>query len=1075
MFVCNYFRSIFIKPILCSLTLIFTCTAIQAKQTVQVGIYDFKPLVYQDQTGKPQGIYVDLLERIAKMEGWDLAYVHSNWSQCLERLEKGKIDLLTAILKSPQREKRFDFNQVPVLSTWGQLYTASGLRIENFRDLEGKRIAVVKKGYFYPKLKQYLREFTVEADFVEVDNYSQVFHLIHRGKVEACSAERVTGLQAEKDFNIQKSPLIYNHKKFLFASPEGDHRFLKLIDKHLESFKAQDGSVYEETLEKHLFENKIVKYIPVWLKWLLLTVSVIAICFLVFNHYLRKLVRSQTARIRKNEKGLKLTLNAIGDAVISTDINGNISRMNPVAENLTGWTYQESRGQPLSEVFKIINSISRKPCNSPVQEVLKTGQIQGLANHTSLIDKEGWEYQIADSASPIQDEQGNITGMVLVFRDVTEKYQQEEALKRHIHDLGERIKELKCLYGITELIEKNDMSVEEIIQGTADLIPPSWQYPEITCARIMFRGKEYLTANFKETIWKQSQNIFAHGEAAGTIEVCYLQEKADIDEGPFLKEERSLINAIAKRLGRFIESRDAKEALIEAKQDFEAIFNNSQVGIMLLRGGRILFRGNQRLADILGYSSPDEMLGISMRQIHLNEESFQEFGRLFYYTLDQGEQIQIEYQLRKKDGSPIWCSLSGKALNSDDIEHGVIWVVDELESRKAMEHDLLTAKESAESANKVKSEFLANMSHEIRTPLNGVIGMLQLLQSTELNDEQKEYIEMAFNSSKRLQRLLSDILDLSKIEADKLEVKEEEFVLSELLQSIQDIFSQEAKKNGNTISVHPDDELPLLLIGDSTRLTQILFNLVGNANKYTSGGQIEVHVNNLPVQDSNSCCLLLSVSDTGKGIPDDRLDEIFETFTQANEGESIYTRQYDGVGLGLPLVKRLINLMGGNASIVSQEGQGTTVYVNLTFRIPDQQQPESTRDAISYGFEQNKYKVLLAEDDQTTQLIIQRLLEEKGFDVKVVGDGQQVLSELAKDKFDCLLMDVRMPKLDGVEATKKIRTSRDSFNNIPIIALTAYAMTGDKEKFLEAGMDDYIAKPLNKDELISVLRRNLSI
>ena len=304
------------------------------------------------------------------------------------------------------------------------------------------------------------------------------------------------------------------------------------------------------------------------------------------------------------------------------------------------------------------------------------------------------------------------------------------------------------------------------------------------------------------------------------------------------------------------------------------------------------------------------------------------------------KQIQIEYQLKRKDGTPVWCSLSGKALDPADLDQGVIWVLDELESRKSLENDLIQAIELSEASNRAKSEFLANMSHEIRTPLNGIMGMLQVMQATDLDQEQQEYVEMATKSSKRLARLLNDILDLTKIEADKLEISEDVFSLPEAMQSIKDIFAHVARENENTLETDHDPVLPEKLIGDSTRLTQILFNLVGNATKYTRQGRIEVHVDPLPRTKDNICRVLFTISDTGPGIPDDKMDKVFETFTQAgNSSLSPYTRQYEGAGLGLPLVKRLVKLMRGSLAVDSCEGNGTSVYVSLPFHLQGLAEP----------------------------------------------------------------------------------------------------------------------------------------
>jgi signal transduction histidine kinase len=377
--------------------------------------------------------------------------------------------------------------------------------------------------------------------------------------------------------------------------------------------------------------------------------------------------------------------------------------------------------------------------------------------------------------------------------------------------------------------------------------------------------------------------------------------------------------------------------------------------------------------------------------------------------LTQGEQIQVEYQLKRKDGTPVWCSLSGKALNPADLAQGVIWVVDELESRKALEQDLIAAKEISETANRAKSEFLANMSHEIRTPLNGIMGMLQLMQTTQLDTEQEEYIQMAVQSTRRLNRLLTDILDLSRIEAGKMEIREEEFRPDEVLQSLRDIFLQICQQNNNQLFIGWDHTLPATLVGDNTRLLQILFNLVGNAVKYTENGEVNVQAVPLPPKEQGRVTILFTVEDTGPGVPENMIDQIFETFKQAHYKVSPYSRQYEGAGLGLPLVKRLVNLMDGNMSFSSQEGTGTTVYVSLPFKNPDSLlkkfEPNEAEDKATSV---TGVHILLVDDDLVTQRHISVLLEKLGFEVSIAEDGHKALSALEKNHYDCILMDVRM-------------------------------------------------------------------
>jgi CheY-like chemotaxis protein/anti-sigma regulatory factor (Ser/Thr protein kinase) len=306
-----------------------------------------------------------------------------------------------------------------------------------------------------------------------------------------------------------------------------------------------------------------------------------------------------------------------------------------------------------------------------------------------------------------------------------------------------------------------------------------------------------------------------------------------------------------------------------------------------------------------------------------------------------------------------------------------------------------------------------------------------------------------------------------------MDIREEAFDLGGVMQSIEDIFTQVARGNGNALRIRKAGRIPEKLYGDSTRLTQVLFNLVGNACKYTQQGSVDVAAAPLPSSEEGSCRILFTVSDTGPGIADEKLEKVFEQFTQARDEGSCYSREFEGAGLGLPLARRLVDLMGGTMSIDAGVGEGTVFYVSLPFRIQEGAGlGTGSRQGGQESSQGRMLKVLLADDDPATQLQVQRLLEKQGMTVRVAPDGEQVLADLAVDGFDCILMDVQMPVLDGLEATRRIRSSRGSFRDIPIIALTAFAMSGDRERFLAAGMDDVIAKPVDLAELLEVVHRH---
>ena len=479
--------------------------------------------------------------------------------------------------------------------------------------------------------------------------------------------------------------------------------------------------------------------------------------------------------------------------------------------------------------------------------------------------------------------------------------------------------------------------------------------------------------------------------------------------------------------------------------------------------GRFVY-SNAKNVTLHGYDTLDEFLQVNLHELDVPENEVLLAER--FRKIAEKKEARFESWHYRKDGSRFPLEILAQEIEWEG-RSAILSIASDISERKHIEEHLIQTKEAAEAANQAKSEFLANMSHEIRTPLNGVMGMLQLLQTTPITDEQLDYVESAVKASKRLTRLLSDIIDLSRIEADKLNFIMEPFDFRDIMDGMAHLFGPSAKEKNLDFRLKINPEIPSVLKGDTVRLQQVLSNLVGNAIKFTDKGYVELESNPLPSRNSDEYRVLFSVADTGVGIPDDQVHLLFRPFCLVSQG---YTRKFQGAGLGLAICKRLAELMGGHIAIESESGKGTTVYFCATFKLTESvDRVKTISDALRKC--KSHFSILIVEDDQVNQMYIARLVEKLGRNSISVGDGRQALSALKDEQFDLILMDVQMPVMDGVEATKRIRDGEagEENANIPIIALTAYAMSGDKELFLKAGMDGYLAKPLEKEALMEEL------
>ncbi len=433
-------------------------------------------------------------------------------------------------------------------------------------------------------------------------------------------------------------------------------------------------------------------------------------------------------------------------------------------------------------------------------------------------------------------------------------------------------------------------------------------------------------------------------------------------------------------------------------------------------------------------------------------------------ALSAGHGLNQEILHTRKDGRTYWASLSiTPAFDEEGKLHRWIGIASDATRQRREQEQLQQAKEAAEDANQVKSEFLANMSHEIRTPMNAIIGMAELALDTGLDEEQREYVGTILDSAENLSSLLNDIIDLSKIEARKLSIEIVAFDLKELLGALIKAFSFQAKHVDCELKLHIEDNMPQFVYGDPTRIRQVIANLVGNAIKFTTDGTVTVTAS-VKRKSKHRTRIAIAVDDTGIGISEEKLSQIFEAFTQA---DSSITRRFGGTGLGLTISQQLVELMGGKLRASSKLGEGSTFTFELSLKpsepitkTPVEEQNGETLRSLS---------VLVTDDNRANRSLARRILEKAGHEAAESADGQQTLEMLRTSQFDAVLMDVQMPEMDGLETTALIRQRADIQPQPYVIAVTAHAMKGDRERCIAAGMDAYITNPLRSRQLLALM------
>ncbi|MEN7972604.1 MAG: transporter substrate-binding domain-containing protein [Verrucomicrobiota bacterium] len=520
------------------------------------------------------------------------------------------------------------------------------------------------------------------------------------------------------------------------------------------------------------------------------------------------------------------------------------------------------------------------------------------------------------------------------------------------------------------------------------------------------------------------------------------------------------------KLRKMVETRTQQYAKSEERLRY--FFENSPDPIYILDREGAIIAANSRACKFLKMEK-NELLTKTVYDIVPPEfhPSVDDNMRMWF----SGELKQCEGISMASDQSVTPVELAGKLIELDQQPALQLHARD-ITLHKEAEEKMREAKEmaeqarlAAEGASQAKSEFLANMSHEIRTPLNGIVGMVQILSETPLSSEQVNYTETILHSTSSLLKIINHVLDISKVEAGQMDIRNSPINLRELCDEIHLRFSPQAEQKGINLTCSCHNETPSWVIADEVLVKQVLANLIGNATKFTHKGSVALHIE-CRKKDSTNTDLLFTVIDTGIGIPEEQQAIIFDKFTQVDGSAK---RMYGGTGLGLAISKKLVELMGGEIGMTSSQEKGSTFFFNLTLQQTDPL--VATRKPKAATANRPDTRILLVEDNKVNQTVAKAILRKVGFLVDVAENGKDAIQQIQNKDYNIVLMDCQMPIMDGFEATSRIRAMDGDIAKIPIIAITAHAMKDDKRKCLESGMDDYLSKPFNRQELINIVNK----
>lgn len=948
------------------LIILFTGSPTAFATSLKVGIYQNHPKVFVDEKGTPKGFLVDVMNEIAKREGWTVEYIHGTWNENIEKLENFEIDVLLDVSFSEERARRFRLNQIFVIDDWIEIFVPSNSPLESVLGLEGKRVAVLEGSIQEEFIRQEVKsKFNINFDVVSFADYASTVDALNKTHVDVIVASRFFYFSKERENNIWPSSLILRPSYTFFAFPKNQKdEVVMAFDNHMMDLKNDSESAYYSSIKEWIRPIHQRNYRKIFLL-IGFIVSAVTIAGIAFIITLRHRINIRTKHLNKQNKEIQA-------------INLKLEKL--VQE------YKHTEQELLKFRFMVENA------RQEVYLIKPNGQVE-YANHSVYSSLGYSSEEIAKGGVKLFDP---------VYGNSYEDHFNE--LKRHEVPAFETVH-----------ITKGGRKLDKVIKSFF----------------LVIDNEEFICA-FAEDITQQKK---------------------------------------------------AKKALHESQLLFKTLAEMSPVGIFRTRADGYTTYVNPKWCELSGLPYGEALGDGWINAVHPSDKEIVKNN--WKERTSKGIQSTAEYRFIRPDGRIVWVLGLAKPERDGETITGYIGTITDITEQKNAElllkqraqeieeqnkeyrrlnEELSTAKAKAEESDKLKSTFLANMSHEIRTPMNAICGFSRLLERSTLDEKKRsEYVDIINTNSQQLLGIINDIVDISKIESGQVSLSTKEVDLNTMIENVVSTLTPTlSTRNVRLEFTHKLAPPQSKVITDEIKLQQVLTNLLVNAIKFTKEGTIEVAYS---LKDEST--LEFTVRDTGIGIAKENISQIFERFHQV-EGSSVDSRK--GTGLGLPISKGFVELMGGSIWVESEVGKGSCFGVTLPYSPADYKSSSKNTGSKTASNWFGK-TILVVEDDVHTQFFLKEVLADTGVSTISVDDGKKAVKQCRENKsIDLVLMDIKLPKMNGLEATKEIRKFKQS---LPIIAQSAHAFSSDSEKAFEAGCNAFITKPIDAKELYEKISQYL--